>query len=127
MSIPFRWHVLNYETRFLDCASNLAVIDDATICLDRRLRDSPDIKELAMFMLSTLQQALKLAISRHPLVKTVVNDDVAMLGVTGAVSRLEQLVPIIRMRESPLAREAMEVRRLITKEWREGRAALVSR
>lgn len=59
MTTSYTWQVLNYECRFLTWASTLAVIDDESTCLDRRLRLSPDIKQLVMSMLSVLERALE--------------------------------------------------------------------
>ncbi|KJK79269.1 hypothetical protein H634G_05509 [Metarhizium anisopliae BRIP 53293] len=80
-----------------------------------------------MSMLSVLERALERAIIRHPLIKTVVETDAAMFGITGAISRLERLVPIIQIRESPVAREAMLVRRLVAKEWSNDYAPRISK
>lgn len=63
----------------------------------------------------------------HPLARTVVETDDALYGITGAISRLERLGQYIWNYESPAAREAREIRRLIATKWGDGSAALVSK
>lgn len=66
------------------------------------------------------------AIIRHPLAETVVKTDAAIFGIDGAISRLKRLVSILQIRECPVAREALQVHRLIAKECRNAYASLVS-
>ncbi|EXU97495.1 hypothetical protein X797_009404 [Metarhizium robertsii] len=123
---PYRWHVLNNECRFLTWARTLGVFDHKSIRLDRRLRFSHDFKELFMLMLSVLEEGLEQTLLRHPPINTVVENDAAMFAITGAISRLERLVPMIQIHESPVAREALLIRRRIAREWGDKYAPYVS-
>ncbi|QLI69803.1 uncharacterized protein G6M90_00g054630 [Metarhizium brunneum] len=117
---PYQLYMAIYEVWFLFWVNTSS-------CLDRRLKFYPDMKELVMSMLSVLQRALRLASISHPLARTVVETDGALYGITGAISRLERLDQCIRNYESPAAREAREIRRLVATKWGDGSAALVWR
>ncbi|KAH0593509.1 hypothetical protein MHUMG1_08647 [Metarhizium humberi] len=115
---PYQLYMAIYEVRFLFWVNTSS-------CLDRRLKFYPDMKELVMSMLSLLQRALQLASISHPLARTMVETDDALYGIAGAIIRLERLDQCIRNYESPAAREAREIRRLVATKWGDGSAALV--
>jgi hypothetical protein len=54
-----RKQVMEFQRRFLTWASFLGVFAPSSVCLDTRLADSPEMKELVMSMLLVLERNLQ--------------------------------------------------------------------
>ncbi|KAM0549948.1 hypothetical protein ACHAPJ_009195 [Fusarium lateritium] len=106
--------VTECQRRFLTWASFLGVFAKESVCLDRRLQYDPEIKELVLSMIWVLDRNLQRGIALHETLETTgsekVEQDAAMYGIHGAVSRLQRLAMTIR--EAPKNDEVEEVKRV---------------
>ncbi|RSL48343.1 hypothetical protein CEP54_012970 [Fusarium duplospermum] len=104
----FRKQVAEFQGRFSTWAAFLGVFVPAKACLDTRLASTPEMKELVISMLTVLRRNLEHGIKRHRVTaqnesdsETSAASDGAIVGIAGAMDRLNRLAHIIRRSSKP--------------------------
>ncbi|KAL8420551.1 hypothetical protein RB594_003366 [Gaeumannomyces avenae] len=100
--------VAELQRRFVTWAGFLGVFAPVSACLDTRLANAPEMKELVISMLTVLRRNLERGIKHHHVitqeessVEASAEIDVAIIGISGSIDRLSRLALVIRTASKP--------------------------
>ncbi|ENH75319.1 hypothetical protein FOC1_g10001333 [Fusarium oxysporum f. sp. cubense race 1] len=106
-------HIRRAEHRFLLWASFLGVYADEQQCLDIRLQNSPETRNLILLMLQVLKRNLEHVIAEPYEIRTD-NRKGPVYGIDGALDRLHRLAAVIQSEQT--VDETRDVHRLNSKQ-----------